>query len=122
MRAIRIHPSDDVAVAVSPVSKGETALGVTALEDIPAGHKMALRDIATGEPVKKYGMPIGRATQDIVKGETNHFDSWPLVAAAWLDVFTLRGAVLGVQHATGLCAEDVEALIRRHLGPERTAP
>lgn len=59
-----------------------------------------------------------RHAQDIVKGETTHFDSWPLVAAAWLDVFTLRGAVLGVERATGLHPDDIAALIRRHLGPE----
>lgn len=83
-----------------------------------ATHHQATRARATADLL---GCSERRA-QDIVKGETNHFDSWPLVAAAWLDVFTLRGAVLGVQHATGLCAEDVQALIRRHLGPERTAP
>ena len=45
MRAIRIHPADDVAVAIEPVSKGEDFLGVWVVELIPAGHKMALRDI-----------------------------------------------------------------------------
>jgi altronate hydrolase len=72
MRAIRIHPIDDVAVAIEPVSKGADCLGVRAAEDIPAGHKMALRDIAKGEDVLKYGMPIGHATQDIPHGAWVH--------------------------------------------------
>ncbi len=71
-RAKRIHPSDDVAVALAPLSKGAQALGVTALCDIPSGHKMALRAIRRGEDVIKYGMPIGRATEDIPLGAWVH--------------------------------------------------
>lgn len=59
-----------------------------------------------------------RHGRNIVSGGTDVFQYWPLMAAAWLDVFTLRGAVLGVQMATGMHPEDIEALIRRHLGPE----
>ena len=51
-----IHPSDNVEVR----------------ED---GHKYALRDIAAGEDVVKYGMPIGHATKAIVKGEHVHVDN-----------------------------------------------
>jgi altronate hydrolase len=72
MRLIRIHPSDDVLVAVEAFPRGGAALGVRAVEDIPAGHKMALRDIASGENVLKYGMPIGRATAFIPKGGWVH--------------------------------------------------
>ena len=52
MHALRIHPTDDVAVAVEAVKKGEAVLGVTAREDIPAGHKLALRPIQAGETFK----------------------------------------------------------------------
>ena len=48
---------------------GET---LTALEDIALGHKIALRDIAAGELVYKYGVPIGRASQAIAKGAWVH--------------------------------------------------
>ena len=51
-----IHPSDNVEVR----------------ED---GHKYALRDIAAGEDVVKYGMPIGHATKAIAKGEHVHVDN-----------------------------------------------
>ncbi len=69
---IRIHPADDVAVAVEAVCPGETALGVRAVEEIPAGHKMALRDVAKGEAVLKYGMPIGHTARGIPKGAWVH--------------------------------------------------
>ena len=45
------------------------AVALQDLPDIPAGHKFALRDIAAGEDVIKYGYPIGHATRDIRKGE-----------------------------------------------------
>jgi len=60
-----------------------------------------------------------RRGRDIVKGETSHFDDWHFILGSWLDVLTLRGLVLGVQRAAGLHPEDVEIMIRRHLGPER---
>ena len=72
MHALRIHPTDDVAVAVEAVKKGEAVLGVTAREDIPARHKLALRPIQAGETVLKYGMPIGHATRPIAAGEWVH--------------------------------------------------
>ena len=74
--AIRIHPSDDVAVVVAQVRADErVSIGdvrLAARGDIPAGHKIALRDIATGETVRKYGFPIGHATSEIKSGEWVH--------------------------------------------------
>ena len=73
---IRIHEKDNVAVALTPVTAGEeiTAGGitVTALEDIPQGHKIALFDIADGENVIKYGFPIGHACADVKAGRWMH--------------------------------------------------
>jgi altronate hydrolase len=70
---LRIDPRDDVAVALRPVAAGEAlADGLAAGEAIPAGHKLALRDIAEGEEVLKYGWPIGRATQAIAAGAHVH--------------------------------------------------
>ncbi len=54
---LQINPVDTVAVALQD------------LPGIPAGHKFALRDIAEGEDIIKYGNPIGHATRDIRKGE-----------------------------------------------------
>jgi len=73
---IRLHPRDNVAVvccdapAGARLSAGEVA--VSARQAIPAGHKVALTDIAVGAPVIKYGETIGVATQAIRAGEHVH--------------------------------------------------
>ena len=73
---IKIHPDDNVGVAIRPIAKGETVdaggVQVTALEEIKAGHKMALAPIKKGENVIKYGHAIGSAQADIVAGEWVH--------------------------------------------------
>ena len=70
--ALKIHKDDAVAVALRPLACGETLLGVTLLEDIPAGHKFALCPMTKGAPVIKYGLPIGAATTDIPAGRWVH--------------------------------------------------
>ena len=72
MKAIVINDSDSVGVALEDIKAGETAAGVTLLEDIPQGHKFALADIAAGAPVLKYGWPIGSAICDIRTGAHAH--------------------------------------------------
>ncbi len=53
---LKIDPRDDVAVALAPLAEGDdVADGVIASAEIPAGHKVALRAIAAGEDVRKYG-------------------------------------------------------------------
>ena len=69
---MKIHPSDNVAVALHTVAQGTQFAGVTALQEIPQGHKMALTDISTGEMVVKYGFPIGHATEAIKAGQWTH--------------------------------------------------
>jgi altronate hydrolase len=74
--AIRIHPSDNVAVALGALVAGDTVTvgdaTVIAKNDIPPGHKIALNAIARGSAVVKYGYPIGIATADIAAGEWIH--------------------------------------------------
>jgi len=73
---IRIHPADNVAVAVSALKQGETVTAagknIMVRQDIPAGHKMAIVPIAAGEDVIKYGFPIGQATVAVQPGEWMH--------------------------------------------------
>lgn len=73
---IKIHKSDDVMVALKPLKAGTTLKiendSVTLLEDIPQGHKVALKDIKKDTPIIKYGYPIGKATEDIKKGQWIH--------------------------------------------------
>ena len=52
--------------------KDNVGVRLIATDKIPAGHKFALRDIAKGEYVIKYGEIIGRATENIKKGEWVH--------------------------------------------------
>ncbi len=52
--------------------KDNVGISLAGTDTIPAGHKFALRDIAKGEYVIKYGEIIGRATSDIQKGEWVH--------------------------------------------------
>jgi (2R)-sulfolactate sulfo-lyase subunit alpha len=73
---------DDVGVAVVDVEqgrevvasfmKGGKRLRLQSLGGIPLGHKIALRDLAEGAQVLKYGVPIGRATRAIRKGDYVH--------------------------------------------------
>lgn len=69
---ILIHPKDNVIVALQEISAGTEVEGVKALETIPAGHKMALKDISKGEEVVKYGYRIGLAKEDIKAGAWIH--------------------------------------------------
>ncbi|ALS97318.1 UxaA family hydrolase [Lacimicrobium alkaliphilum] len=71
---LHIHPNDNVLVASRDLQAGQTfsEFSLTLAEDIPAGHKVALRNIGGGEPVRKYGFEIGAATTDIRAGEHIH--------------------------------------------------
>ena len=69
---ILIHPKDNVIVALQEISTGTEVEGVKALVTIPAGHKMALKDISKGEEVVKYGYRIGLAKEDIKAGAWIH--------------------------------------------------
>jgi altronate hydrolase len=85
---VRVHPADDVAVAVAPLAAGDEACAggasVRAAGDVPAGHKVALHAIAEGETVRKYGFAIGVATRSIAAGE-------------WVHEHNLRTALSGTQ-------------------------
>lgn len=74
--AIRLHPSDNVAIARVPIPAGaELHIGgaqVVTREPIAAGHKVALRAIAPGEMVVRYGQAIGRAKCAIEAGRHVH--------------------------------------------------
>ena len=89
-RAMMISPADNVVVAADAISKGEEVyydangerVVLTAATDVPVYHKLAIRDIAKGEKVTKYGCTIGVALEDIPKGAHAHvhnFDSESLV-------------------------------------------
>src|SRR5262249_19650046 len=74
--AIRLHPDDNVAIARLPVAAGTDLVvegqTVRTLDAIPAGHKLALRNIAAGQVVERYGQVIGRARAAIEAGRHIH--------------------------------------------------
>jgi altronate dehydratase len=73
---IVISDRDNVATALEPLEPGQRievrGSAVTTAEAIPRGHKMALASIAAGEPVVKYGSPIGIATEAVCAGAHVH--------------------------------------------------
>jgi LDH2 family malate/lactate/ureidoglycolate dehydrogenase len=83
VRAVLLTPDDDVAAVLDTVAGGRTvtvtsgASGdpiatLTVGQDIPFGHKVAVRDVAQGQPVRRYGFPIGVATAPIRQGDHVH--------------------------------------------------
>ena len=74
--ALMISARDNVATALEPLDAGRTLtlgpISVTLIEAIPRGQKLAVRAIHTGEPVVKYGSPIGTASTEIAPGAHVH--------------------------------------------------
>src|SRR3984957_17785007 len=75
--ALRVHPRDDVLVALRDLQPGETIIAsptesLVAKTAVPRGHKIAVAALSAGTIVRKYGWPIGRASRDIVQGEHVH--------------------------------------------------
>ena len=81
--SILMHEAeDDVGVAIVDLRTGAEVQAVTVegqrmdtvsiKEDIPLGHKVAMRDLPEGKEVIEYGRPVGRATKVIAKGAHTH--------------------------------------------------
>jgi len=71
---IRLHPEDDVVISRVEIPTGTlvTRENVRAIVTIPAGHKIAVRDLAQGTAVRRYNQIIGFATRAIKAGEHVH--------------------------------------------------
>ena len=71
---IRLHANDDVVIAIGQLVSGTVvgSEGVTVVGLIPPGHKMATRDVASGEPLRRYGQIIGFASKPIRAGQHVH--------------------------------------------------
>jgi altronate hydrolase len=73
---LRLHSSDNVAVARRVLSEGETVSvgGITLqmVEAVPANHKVAIGPIPQGAVIRKFGQPIGSAKNDIQPGDWVH--------------------------------------------------
>jgi galactarate dehydratase len=78
---ILLNSIDDVAVARAAIRRGEaTGIdGLFAAEQIPRGHKVAVRDIPAGQEVKKFGQSIGIATQFVPAGGHVHLHNLAVI-------------------------------------------
>lgn len=144
---LRLNPTDDVVIAARPLTAGASiaAEGVTCRDAIPAGHKLAVRPVARGGAVRRYGQIIGFATRDIAPGEHVHthnlaFDTFerdyavgadvrptpsPAAPATFMGIVRADGRVatrnyIGVI-ATVNCSASVSKYVAAHFGPERLA-
>ena len=78
--AIVLDPADDVAVLVAAVEAGALVkvggangpMFLTVRQTLPMGHKIALRALPAGSPVRKYGEVIGRLTEPVAAGDHVH--------------------------------------------------
>lgn len=73
-RMLTLHPQDNVAVALADIAAGEVeaSTGVTVMQAVKQGHKIAIAPISAGQNVLRYGQTIGQATTDIAAGEHVH--------------------------------------------------
>ena len=79
-RALLLHSQDNVAIALSDIGAGEPVIvlgsaegdNVVTSEPVPFAHKVAVNDIPIGEPVRKYGAPIGFSAARIRRGDWVH--------------------------------------------------
>lgn len=80
LQAIVMKPNDNVSTVIAPIEAGTvitvdiggTKVNTQVVENIPFGHKFALREITTGSEIRKYGEIIGIAAKDIKKGQHVH--------------------------------------------------
>ncbi|WP_210544077.1 UxaA family hydrolase [Rhodoferax sp. PAMC 29310] len=119
---IRIHPADDVVIARRQLLSG----ALIATEDItvsgliPAGHKIAVRAIATGQPVRRYNQIIGVATRDIAPGQ--HVHSHNLAFSRFDRGHSVGGDVQAVNYVAtpatfdGIVRADGRVATRNYIG------
>ena len=66
---VKVNQSDNVAIAVQPLTAGTEIEGLHINQDIPQAHKVALADIPKGSPVIRYGVILGYAMNPIRRGD-----------------------------------------------------
>jgi hypothetical protein len=97
---IRIHPRDDVVIARQQLVGGTriASEGITVSGLVPPGHKIATRDIAAGEAVRRYDQIIGSAKQAIAAGQHVHSHNLEFSSFA-RDYDAASGALIGRETA-----------------------
>ena len=119
---IRIHPADDVVIARQQMLGGTpiASEGITVSGLILPGHKIAVRAIAAGQPVRRYNQIIGTATRDIAAGQ--HVHSHNLAFSHFDRGYAVGGDVRPVAYVDtpaafdGIVREDGRVATRNYIG------
>lgn len=85
---LRLSPKDNVAVATRDGQVGDMVDELTLRDAVRLGDKVAVREIAAGEKIVKYGAPIGSAMRPIAPGERVHTHN---MKSDYIPTFTLDG-------------------------------
>ena len=89
IKALRIDASDNVATLLEDGQAGDSVVigdrSIILRESVGQGHKVALTEVAAGEPLVKYGAPIGHARHDIAAGAHVHSDNLATALSGRLD-------------------------------------
>jgi altronate hydrolase len=137
------HPGDSVAIALRMLEAGIEVQGVLLSENIPAGHKFALRPIAVGESIFKLGHAIGVACAAISAGSHVHDHNLAFAGQADRSIigtdirpparhdahfmgYIREGGKIGTRNFIGIltsvnCSATVAKRITAHFTPERLA-
>ena len=119
---LRLNPADDVVITTRELAAGVKieAEGITTLERIPTGHKVATRAVAQGAPVRRYNQIIGFATKPIVSGQHVHTHNIEVQTFARDYAFgsEAKATVPAVQPATfmGIKRKDGRVATRNYIG------
>lgn len=88
-RLLQLAPSDNVLTVIATLEPGESVCvgsrRVIIASRLPLGHKLAARDLAPGDKIIKYGVPIGSAVVHIAAGEHVHTHN---IKSDYLPTFT----------------------------------
>ena len=141
---MRLNPNDDVVIAARPLQIGTRieAENVVCTDQIPPAHKLAVRSIKKGQPVKRYNQIIGFATKDIEPGQHVHthnlqFDTFERDYAVGVDVKPVakpdrQATFMGIKRGDGRvatrnyigviatvnCSASVSKYVAAHFTPE----
>src|ERR1700674_297534 len=119
---IRLNAADDVVIACRDLEPGTVVLAekVSCVERIPAGHKIATRAVAIGEPVRRYNQIIGFATKPISPGQHVHVHNLEVHAFARDYAFSegYQPTAYVAQPATfeGIVRSDGRVATRNYIG------
>jgi len=144
---LRLHPADDVVIAARPLPAGLSIPDeqLDCIDAVPAGHKLATRAVAKGQPVRRYGQIIGFATTDITPGQHVHthnlaFETFERDYAIGVDVKptpspSRAATFMGYQRPDGRvatrnyigvlstvnCSATVSKFVAQHFSPDKLA-